>query len=190
MTSSLEQRRRALEDTFFRKRDEELLDELRRRRGEEEEAQALAHACGLETHATELLPLVQQGLGTETLAALYLAPLVVVAWADAHLGAGERLELLEHAGALGVVPGSPAHRVLRSWLQGPPDPGLLDAWLAFARALAAELDPAQRAEVARDVLERARRVASAEGGPLGLGRRVSEDEMRVLDALSRAFEAV
>jgi hypothetical protein len=86
-----------------------------------------------------------------------------------------------------VEPGSACHDLLRGWLERRPGPGLIEAWNAYAEALAQTLDPEQRAAFADDVLWRAREIARADGGVLRIGRRVSDSERRVLAALERVF---
>ena len=69
-----------------------------------------------------------------------------------------------------------------------PAAGYLEAWGASMVALCAQLEPHEREAMRREVTGRARRVAEATGGFLGLGNRVSIDEQKVLDELGKAFE--
>lgn len=185
--NALEDRRRALEEAFFRKEDARLRERLRERMEEERDAEALARACGMKAQAPLLKPLVHEGVTVETLPALFLVPLVAVAWANDAVTATERLELLSHARALGVEPGSASHELLEGWLERRPPQRLFEAWNAYAEALASALDAEQRSAFADEVLWRAREVARADGGVLRIGRRVSEAESGVLTELERVF---
>lgn len=187
MKIGLEERRKALEEAFFRKEDARLVEELHRRLEQEREVGALARACGMPEDSPGLRELVRHGVGTSTLPALILAPLVEVAWASGEVTRLERLELLARARELGVEPGSPCHALLETWLHHKPHPALYAAWRDYARALVQSLDPEQREVVEQELLWRAREVATASGGVLRFGRRVSEAERRVLHDLEHVF---
>ena len=62
-----------------------------------------------------------------------------------------------------------------------------EAWYAWA----AELDSQARRRGARKVREglltRARAIAEASGGFLGMGNKISTNEQRVIDAIEKAF---
>src|SRR5262249_25535396 len=59
-------------------------------------------------------------------------------------------------------------------------------WHAYARDLASRLDAEERRRVRDELLRRARKVAEASGGVLGIAK-VSAKEEKVLDALAEAF---
>ena len=54
-------------------------------------------------------------------------------------------------------------------------------------ALSAHLDQSSRGALKNELLGRARTVAEAAGGFLGLGNKISAEEARVLDELAAAF---
>ena len=146
----------------------------------------LALASGIDDeHILERL----SGLGirADTLAALTLVPLVEVAWADGHMDPRERAAILDGAVGIGVEEGSWSYRLLRIWTADPPAPELFVLWEDFIAALAARLTEEERAEFRRKLVGRARDVAEAAAGLLGLGPRVSESEARVLGRLTDAF---
>jgi len=186
----LDDRRAALEEAFFRAEDERLRRELRARKLAEHDAEALARATGMEGLAPLMTDLVQQGVTAETLPALFLVPLVAVAWADDEVAQTERLELMAQARDLGVEPGSASHQLLGRWLENRPPTALFEAWRDYASALSASVDGEQRGELARELLWRAREVAKADGGVLGIGRRVSAMERQVLEELEGVFRSV
>ena len=72
------------------------------------------------------------------------------------------------------------YRLLQGWLEDCPDSALQEAWQNYARALARELDSTNLAKVRNSVLKRARQVADAAGGFLGLGNRISKNEESAL----------
>jgi hypothetical protein len=180
-------RRKALENQFFQEREERLLAELRKRREAEVSKEALSQASGI-TDETVLLHLVEAGIAAETLAALSLVPLVEVAWADGTIDRRERNAILDAAEEGGLGKDTPAHHLLGSWLDRRPAPELIEAWRGYVAELCAGMPSGARSALMRDLLGRAREVAEAAGGFLGLGRRVSDDEQRVLDRLATAFQ--
>jgi len=181
-------RRRALEEEFFRKENQRLAAELRLKRLTEEAKKEMAAASGIEDPAV-LDKLVELGIGAETLAALTLVPLVEMAWADGKVDAPEHDAILGGAEASGVTPGTPAWALLKDWLENRPPPRLLSVWRDYIGALCDEMLPAQRRALKHEVLARARKVAEAAGGFLGLGRKVSREEEQVLKILETAFKA-
>ncbi len=179
-------RRKALEEAFFARQERELVEKFHRQAAVRERREALAHASGISDEAT-LDRLLALEIGPESLAALTLAPLVAVAWADQAVESPERGAVSEAAEAAGVSPGSPAAELLDGWLRKRPGPELMAAWKAYVRALAGSLDEGGRRHLREDLLARARRVAESAGGFLGVGT-VSEAERETLAELERAFE--
>ena len=182
----LRERRRALEEAFFAKENEELLERLRRADAAQSRKAALAAASGIADDAV-LERLAALGLGADTLAALALVPLVAVAWADGGIDDKERSAVLAAAEEAGIGRQAASRELLARWLREPPPRELLAAWTDYTRAVSATLDDAARQALRADLLGRARRVAEAAGGFLGLGRRVSANEETVLRRLEDAF---
>ena len=176
----LDDRRKALEEAFFAKQNAELLRRLREPEGQKD----LATAVGIQDKAA-LDRLAGHGIQGNALAAVSLAPLVLVAWADGSLEEPERQAVLSAAAEAGIPAGGPAHALLTQWLAQHPPQDLLASWTDYVRALA----PEARAALRKDVLGRARRVAEAAGGFLGLTSKVSAAEEAMLKRLEGAFAA-
>lgn len=179
-------RRAALEEAFFARQNEALLRQLRESEAQRTTRGALAAASGISDEAV-LDRLIAQGIGPQTLAALALAPLVLVAWADGSLSSQERSAVLSGAHKAGLKTGEVGHKLLEQWLAQPPGPELLQTWKAYAAALAAGMDAPQRAALRAAVLGQAEAVAEAAGGFLGLGDRVSAAERELLHELGAAL---
>jgi CRP-like cAMP-binding protein len=126
------------------------------------------------------------GIRTETLAALTLIPLVRVAWADQQLDDQERRAVLRGAERVGIAQESPGHALLRAWLERRPDPRIFEVWGDFVGALCARLSIEGQLELREDLLGRAREVAEAAGGFLGV-RSISRREEAVLRELESVF---
>jgi hypothetical protein len=181
----LEDRRKALEEAFFRKRERELIEKLRAEEEAKGRKRALADVSGIRDEAL-LDRIVAAGVHTDVLAAFSLAPLIAVAWADHQIDEKERKAVLEAAEQMGVTQGSAAHALLESWLTHRPGPELIDAWAAFVQVPRPNLPEADRERLKRDTLDRAKRIAAAAGGFLGVGS-VGPSEREVLARIERAF---
>ena len=186
-TDPLKDRRKALEEEFFRKENARLAAELRLKRMTEEAKAEMSRACGIEDQAV-LDKLVELGIGADTLAAMTLVPLVEVAWADGKMDAKERTAILQGAEAAGIEAGTPSHALLEDWLVNRPPPRLLGAWRDYVGALCDEMLPENRLKLKNEVLGRARTGAEAAGGFLGLGDKVSREEKQVYEILETAFK--
>ncbi len=180
-------RRRALEEQFFTQHNEQLRQQLRQSREKQASREALARVAG-DAHPEVLDKLVELGISPETWAALEIVPLIEVAWADAQLEEKERSAVLAAAEANGITTGSPSHELLEDWLTHRPDGRLLAAWGEYIVDLCANLDPGQKDALRDEILGRARTVAEAAGGFLGLGSKISREEEVVLQQLARPFE--
>ena len=80
MASPLEDRRRALEESFFSQKNKQQLDALREERSQADRKQALSAAVQIDDEGTLDL-LIQADITVESLLAFKLLPLVEVAWA-------------------------------------------------------------------------------------------------------------
>lgn len=181
------ERRRALEEEFFLRHNEALLESMRAERERDHARAALADATGMPGSAVvdELLDL---GLSAATLTALALVPLVAVAWADGRLEPRERDAITGAAAESGIAAGTASRVILDSWLVVAPEPALLDAWLDYVGDLRPRLGAEALTTLREQTLGRARAVAEAAGGYLGIGPHVSHEEAAILGRIAAAFE--
>lgn len=176
-----------LEEKFFRAKDQELIRALREKTATMERKKALAEASGIQ-HEELLHQLDQLKISAETVAALSLVPLVAVAWADGKLDDKERAAVLAAAEQAGLKEDHPGYRLLESWLNQKPDKRLSDVWYDYIGVLCDNLTPQAKTELSKQLVGRARAVAEATGGLLGLGSKISRSEQTVLEKLARAFD--
>ena len=179
-------RRKALEEAFFQKRNQQLLEQLRSDITLETQKKALSVASGIVNPAV-LSALLHAGLSSETIAAVSLIPLVEVAWADGTLDDREKAAILSAADLASIAKGTSPYQLLEGWLKEKPGLELRAAWREYIAALAPNLDPAAKASLKEVALGRARVVAEASGGFLGLGNKINPAEQAVLKELEAAF---
>lgn len=182
----LGKRRRALEESFFQKRNAELLQNLKESLIHDEEKTKLAAICGFQDQVV-LEELMAQGIGCQSAAAISLVPMIHVAWADDNLESKEREAILTAAEQMGLKKESPAYKLLEGWLEDQPDEELYTAWCDYVSAITQTQDGPSKNAFKNAVLGRARDVAQAAGGILGLGEKVSASEEAVLKKLEQAF---
>jgi hypothetical protein len=177
---------RTLVDAVFHAQEQQLLQAFRQRLEQTDRRTLLAQVCGVHDEAL-LDHLLRLNLEPEAVAGLAVIPLIVVAWADRSIQAAERQAILQAAQTADIPPKDSRYPVLEHWLKDRPGPELLDAWKQYLAAVCRQLGPEEILELKHDLLDRARQVASAAGGLLGFGNRISAKEQAALDALEAAF---
>jgi hypothetical protein len=161
--------------------------ELEQRNAREAGRQRTELAAELGTEdAAALDALIAVGIDRGNLPAVEWIPMVLVAWADGVVQAGEREAILRATSGDGIALEHPAHGLLLSWLEVPPTPKLLGAWQAYLTAIARRENAGSLRAREAWVRARAREVAEAEGGWLGFAK-VSSEEGGMMLELARAF---
>jgi len=176
-----------LTDSFYRGLDRNaILAAIARRRSGPSPKEALVAVWGIEDPAV-LDRLLSIGLTSETVAALTLTPLVEVAWADGRVDKKERAAVLAAAEQYGLDRQDVSYLLLEGRLAERPGPELLETWKTYVRMLARVLDATTLGTLRGELMARARQVAEASGGLLGLGSKVSQAELAKLDELEQTF---
>ena len=176
---------RRKEESFFAKPNEALLRRLRK----DEVARArkaLSAASGI-TDDVVLERLIALDIGKETLPALFLVPLVAVAWADGCIDDKERSAVLSGAAELGLDDREASYQLLERWLADRPTPELLASWKGYIDALSVRLSQHALERLKPELLHRARVVAEASGARFGAGHQVTSPETAVLEELDSHF---
>jgi hypothetical protein len=177
---------RALEDSFFAKENDRILKELRAASVREGKKKEFREHLNIKNE--ELLDaLVALAVEPETLVAFTLVPLVEVAWADGEIQPKEREAIIKAAVERGVAEDSPTAHLLRNWLVTRPDPQLLETWRDYIEELKGSLSGETWTEMKKTVMGRARGIAEAAGGFLGIAS-ISAAEKKMLQELEWAFE--
>lgn len=185
-------REQAAEAAYFRQHDARLVDRLRQGAKLEEIASALGEK--LEIDNPDLLQKVRLlGLTVDTAPALFLAPLVQVAWVDGSVSAQERDTVLRLAEGRGVEANSPAYSQLADWLRLRPSDAVFDTAVEVLKYGFAVLPPEEKDERIKRVVEACHEVAEASGGglfkALGLGSGVSTIEASMLDTITSTLRS-
>jgi hypothetical protein len=180
------ERRRSLEEAFFKEKDRQLLDQLRNELSALEDRKKLAHVSGI-VEQRVLGQLVQAGVTAETLAAVVMIPIVEVAWVDGSLSTDERDAVLNAAVAQGITTDSASYELLKLWLRNRPDPRIIAAWKEYVTEVARLMPSDAVSEFKRAMIDRATRVAESAGGFLGMAT-ISKSERAKIDELAKACD--
>lgn len=177
----------ANEAAYFRQQDAKLIESLRERAPLDQIAAALGEKLQVEN--PDLLERVRKlGLTVETAPALFLTPLVQVAWVDGSVSDQEFEAVLRLANQRGIEPDSAVAGQLVAWLQERPSDAVFDAGLEVIKYGFAVLPEGEREDRIKKVVEACHEVASASGGGLakvlGLGSSVSSIEASMLDIIN------
>ena len=186
MSDALSDRRKQLEESFFAKQNQELIEKLKAQKQKALDKAGIQELTGIQNDEV-LEKLVSLKMDRETISALSLFPLIQVAWADGAVDAQEQAAVLSAAAASGILKGSSAHTLLESWLQLKPPAALESAWSNYVKALVEGMKPEDKALLKNELLGKARSVAEASGGILGMGSKISKSEADALAQLEAAF---
>lgn len=175
----------SLEEAFFKKKDAELIAQHRKLEQMKRTREAIREVSGI-TNEKVLDRLIALNISTALLSSIAVIPLVEVAWADGKIDESERKAVLAGADHNGVKAGSVDYQLLEHWLRERPEPKLLDAWTHYIEGLCENLSETERESLKNDLIGRARKVAEATGGIMGL-MTVSPEESKVLKTMEKAF---
>ena len=184
MSDAIAERGRELEEAFFRRLNEKTTADLRAREQQAQARDSISKLTGI-TDTALLDTLLALNLSPATVAAFGLLPLVEVAWADGVVDAKERQAVIDAALKAGLS--GDGLDVLTQWLEHQPSAELFTTWQNYARAVTAKLTESDKQLMKHEMLGRARTVAEASGGVLGLGNKVSSNEAAVLKKIEDSF---
>ncbi len=186
MSDALADRRIELEETFFAKQNQELVAKLKAEKQKALDKAGIQEITGIKNDEV-LEKLLSLKMDRQTVAALSLFPLIQVAWADGAVDTKEQEAVLSAAAASGLLKGSSAHTLLETWLKLKPPAALENAWANYVKALVEGMKPDDKTLLKSELLGKARAVAEASGGILGMGSKISKAESDALRKLEAAF---
>jgi len=181
----LKKQAKDLEETFFAKENERLLRELRQKAKVDERRKALSAV--VKAKDPKIIDhLLELGVGPESILAIGLVPLAAVSWADGRLDDKERKAILKAASERGVDPGSANYTMLEVWLKEKPNQQLMDAWKKYSRAIWEELTESERVLMRDSIVGKAREIAEAAGGFLGVAS-ITPQEKALLEDMEKVL---
>ena len=172
------------EEKYFREKERKLIAKLKEKAAKESARRALSEAVGVSDEGI-LQTLEEMGYDREVVTVLHLVPLLAVAWADGRISDEERTKIVEAARSWGVHEGTAADRKLHDWLSVRPEEVQISRALRVIRDILQFRGAGKRASYRSSVLGLAEGVAEASGGLLGLGRKVSAAERKVIERVAR-----
>jgi hypothetical protein len=182
---TLEKSGKDLVEHYFHKQDKNLIEQLIAKIKEIKTREELSRLTGIKNKWV-LQKLIDLGVQPQMMMVLTLVPLLEVAWADGHISKEERDLILKEADKTGIEDGTEAYMLLSSWLGAKPEKQLFTSWNVYVEGLCNELSANQIVDFKNDVLARAKAVAEASGGILGIGK-VSKSEKLALEKLEAPF---
>lgn len=174
---------RELEERYFRQKERDLLEKLKARAAREAARKDLAEAVGVADEAI-LQTLEELGYDRDVVAVFHLFPLVAVAWADGEISDKERQRILDAARTWGIPDGSAAQQKLGEWLAKRPSATYTSRALRIIRDIMQFRQVQAQADYQSRMKALCEEVASASGGFLGIGGRVSAEERAVLERVA------
>lgn len=185
-SDAFDDRRKALEDQFFKQQNDAALKKLKDQRELAATKEEIQRLTGITSDAV-LSALADLKLGGAAVMVMSMYPLVEVAWADGSVHPKERKVVMQQAENVGLAPGSEAALLLAQWLDEKPELSWHQLWADYVSELVKKMKPEDRELLKNEVLGRARLVAEAAGGFLGAGFAVSKAEKSTLERLEKAF---
>lgn len=153
-------RERALEDGFFRQVDKELLQRMKRKSELARDQNELVWATGI-TDESVLAELIELGIHSNTVLALWTFPLVWVAWSDGQIDQQQRAGILTTASELGHHKATASYELIESWLDFKPDSKLKKAWKDYMAFVCESVSEETRQAIQRDTTRRCRQLADS-----------------------------
>ena len=185
----LDDRRRGLEDEYFRKKDRELVEKMRAAATADRSKSEMKARTGLSDPAL-LTELDALGFTPETVSVLPLVPVVQMAWAEGGITPAERSLIVKLARGRGIAEGSPADQQLSDWMAQQPSPEVFARATRLIRAMLDAGSSDAGTPSADDIIKYSESIAAASGGIFGLGiRRISPDERATLAQIVAALKS-
>ncbi|MGB7328882.1 MAG: hypothetical protein WBD31_28645 [Rubripirellula sp.] len=175
-----------LEDLHCLKAEMELRKQLLQSLAVERTRIELAHAAS--TADSELIEMLfHAGFTAETLPALTLAPIALVAWGSGYVTDEERAIAMRAVFDSDLSGNGPAIAKFQSWLDERPDPNLFYLWANVTTDQIKRVRSGTQEAIGDRMIRMAEQVARASGGFLGFGS-ICSGEQDVIDSVRHVFQ--
>ena len=174
---------RAMEDEFYDKLEDSLVTHLRENSQSEDRRRDLMRRSGIQDQRL-IDELIRLEITPESLIAVRLIPLVMVAWSDGEVTGEERESVLTEAAKLGIGESTIPGKLLDAWLRLRPRREMANAWKRYAHLLMASMSAEMCEVYVRELDREMKSIARASGGKMGIGK-ISEDEQIVIERFTR-----
>jgi hypothetical protein len=175
--------RKAMESEFFDNLDDAYVEPLQAHATSEARRRDLISRSGIRDQRL-IDELIRLQITPESLIAVRLIPLVMVAWSDGEITEEERSSVRVEAAKLGIGEATIPGKLLDAWLKTRPRREMANAWKRYAHLLMASMS-SEMCEVYISELDREMKaIARASGGKMGIGK-ISEEEQIVIERFTR-----
>ena len=178
----------AQEDAYFRNKEAELLARRRRQAELEAEVRRIGESIGAVDQRV-FQTLQELGYTRDTVALLPLVPVVQIAWANGEVSSREAKRIRELALLRGLGEGTPAFKLLESWLLRRPSDEFFLKTLRVIRCLLSARQPEDLSAAKQDLISCCTYIAQGSGAFLGLGDAIGVPERKALGEIATGIEA-
>lgn len=179
-------RRQALEEDYFNKLEREKIEKFRAKELIQKESDKIRSISGI-TNDKLIHKMMEMGITSEIWSLMSLVPLVEVAWASGTVETAEREILLQVARENGLQQDTAAYDMLSQWVREKPDHRWLSTWKEYIQEMVSSINGDEVGRLKSALLSTARKIAQADGGFLGLGSKIADNEKQVLRDLESLF---
>jgi len=172
----LDDKRKAQEEEYFRQQNAEAAARMR--------AKMALEAAGVEDHVLRD-ELLAAGFDADKARALFILPLIDVAWADGRVQDEERKEILSFVEQRGIEKNSGAFRLVSGWLETKPTDRSYQRATELLAPIVTEIQK-KNPDLKDWILKASTQVAEATGGLFGFGLKMtSKEEQAVIEKLAK-----
>jgi len=188
MKDLLEERGRALEETFFYLAENTLLEKIKKEEADTDLREHLKMITGIEGQSS-LDNLISLNITTSSVMALTYIPFIAVAWADGAIEDFEKAIILNKAKAELGHNSLETIELLNNWLTERPSDLLLNVWKEYVWAFKKNHTSAEYTAFTREVIHFSHDIASIAGGIFGIGYE-SKSEKDLITSFENLFESI
>jgi hypothetical protein len=174
-----------LEDFFVLRREADLRHEVYQKLRSERELGELAETCRI-TDPQLLSRISNSGFDNDTVPALWISPLALIAWASGSVSIQEREAAMQAVAELPWMTNAAVTQKFNSWLETPPPSELMKLWSDCVAERLRTGSAIEELPSCQFLLAAGNQIALASGGILGLGK-ICKAEYAILEQIQSAY---